>query len=137
MSIEQFLSDLYWPISSQIFDTWFTQLAACFCWFLAWLILQQWRRRQNVLLKCQAVSKLHGVTTQKAVLFMVTAMRNANPIFGLFSVSDLLTMLCSVLIYITVSLSCKKWKYTIAKIRPLISRVSEYQAQSLLKISAL
>jgi hypothetical protein len=71
--------------------------------------------------ECKTVSKLHDITTENTRFFIVTTMGIANPIFGLFPVSDLLTVLHFILIYsYNSSLSCKKWNYTLVKIRPLM-----------------
>jgi hypothetical protein len=43
--------------------------AACIFWFLAWLTLRSWRWRRCVPPKRRTSSELHGVTTQKTVLF--------------------------------------------------------------------
>jgi hypothetical protein len=49
--------------------------------------------------ECQSVSKLHDITAEKTRVFIVTTMGTVNPIFGLFPVSDLLTVLHFILIY--------------------------------------
>jgi hypothetical protein len=41
---------------------------------------RHWRRRRYFPPKRRAISKLHGVTTQKTVLFIVTAIRTAKSI---------------------------------------------------------
>jgi hypothetical protein len=49
------------------------KLSAC------WLVLQAWRCRQYIPLKCQYASlKLHGTTSQKTLLFGATTMKIAN-----------------------------------------------------------
>jgi hypothetical protein len=44
-------------------------LATCFCWLLAWRAVGLRKWRQCAPLKHQAVSRVHGVTTQKTILF--------------------------------------------------------------------
>jgi hypothetical protein len=55
------------------------QLSSCFCWFLAWLILQYRRWRQYITAKRQALSKLCNFAIQKPIRFIVTAVRKSNP----------------------------------------------------------
>jgi hypothetical protein len=47
----------------------YKELASCFYWFLAWLTLWPWRWMQHVPLKCQALSELHEIITQKNIVF--------------------------------------------------------------------
>jgi hypothetical protein len=55
------------------------QLSAFFYRFLAWFILQPWRRWWYVSLKYQALHEQHGVRMQKATLFIVITVRISNP----------------------------------------------------------
>jgi hypothetical protein len=49
-------------------------------WLRAWLILRPWKWRQCVPPKWEWISKgLHGVISQKKVLFTDTVMRTSNP----------------------------------------------------------
>jgi hypothetical protein len=53
-------------------------LAGC---LLAWPALHPWRWRHYVLPKLQWTStRLHGVKSQKIVLFIATTVRSSNPI---------------------------------------------------------
>jgi hypothetical protein len=54
---------------------WRTVSTASFCWFLVWRILLPWRWRRHDHPKHQALLELHGLTTQNAVFFIVTAVR--------------------------------------------------------------
>jgi hypothetical protein len=54
-------------------------LAACFCWLFSWLTLTPWRWRRYVSSERRTVSEIHGVPTQKTVLFIGTAVRTQNP----------------------------------------------------------
>jgi hypothetical protein len=47
-----------------------TQLDPPFCWCFDWLTLLPWKLRLYMPLNCRAVSKLQGVTIQKAMLFI-------------------------------------------------------------------
>jgi hypothetical protein len=48
------------------------------CWLFAWVTLQPWGWKQCIPLNCQWTStRLHGVTPQRTVAFMLTAVRNA------------------------------------------------------------
>jgi hypothetical protein len=47
-------------------------------WFLAWLTLRPWRWKWYVPSKRRTLFILHGVTTQKAVFFIVTAAITIN-----------------------------------------------------------
>jgi hypothetical protein len=49
-------------------------------WFLSWLILRTWRWGRHVSPKRRlAFNGLHGVISQKIVLFIATALRTSNP----------------------------------------------------------
>jgi hypothetical protein len=49
-------------------------------WFLACLILQNWRWKQYIPLKCQMTfNGLHSITSQKIELIITTTVRTANP----------------------------------------------------------
>jgi hypothetical protein len=51
-------------------------------WFLAWLVLQPWRWKQHVPLKCQLTFYgLHGTVSQKIEFFITTGMRTCNPTY--------------------------------------------------------
>jgi hypothetical protein len=47
-------------------------------WFLIWFNFSSWRWRRYVPPKSQALSDVHGVTTQKTELFIVIAVRTTN-----------------------------------------------------------
>jgi hypothetical protein len=55
-----------------------TQLASCFCWFLAWLTRRPWGWGRYIPPKRLALSELRGVTTRGTALFIVTAVRIPN-----------------------------------------------------------
>jgi hypothetical protein len=58
--------------------------ATCFCSFLAQLTNQRWRWRRYFPPKRLDLSQLHGVTSQKIELFIVTTVRTSFPtIFGI------------------------------------------------------
>jgi hypothetical protein len=48
------------------------ELAACFCWLLAWVTLWPWRWRWYVSLKHWALPELHGITILKTTLFIIS-----------------------------------------------------------------
>jgi hypothetical protein len=74
--------------------------ATASCWFLAWRILQPWRLRRHVTPQCRLTfNGLHGVISQKILLFITIAERASN------------AFLC---------LPCKKW----IKERTRVSRMS-------------
>jgi hypothetical protein len=52
------------------------------CWFLLKLFLRPWRRRWYVPPKRQLqLNRLHGVTSQKVILFITTAVKTSNLTF--------------------------------------------------------
>jgi hypothetical protein len=55
-----------------------TPLTIRFCWFLAWLTLWPWKCNWplNQWVGCH---KLHGITTQETLPFVVTSVRNSKP----------------------------------------------------------
>jgi hypothetical protein len=51
----------------------------CFCWFCADLTPLPWRWRRYVPPKRRALAELHGITTQNAVRFIITAVITPKP----------------------------------------------------------
>jgi hypothetical protein len=61
------------------------KLVTCFRSFLSWLTLWPRRWRWYVPPKRPSLADPHGVTTQKTVIFTVTAERTSNPLQGIVS----------------------------------------------------
>jgi hypothetical protein len=50
-----------------------------FCLLIMWLILWPWKWKQYVLLKCWwTFTRLHGIISQKIILFIITTVRTSN-----------------------------------------------------------
>jgi hypothetical protein len=57
-------------------------------WFLLELFLRPWRWRRYVPPKRRLqLNRIHGVTSQKMILFITTAMKTSNPTFSFLSVT--------------------------------------------------
>jgi hypothetical protein len=57
----------------------------CICLFVSCFTLLPWRRRRYINPKHRTVSKLHSISTQKTVIFILTPVRTWNPVFHFLS----------------------------------------------------
>jgi hypothetical protein len=68
-----------WNVTPCIWDI---SLRACVCWLLAWLTCRLWIWRWYFPPKRRALSEIHGFTTHKIILILVTAVKNSDPLYS-------------------------------------------------------
>jgi hypothetical protein len=69
-----------WPRNYRLLLNWQLNQKASSCWFLLELFLRPWRWRRYVPPKRRLqLNRLHGVTSQKMLLFITTAVKTSNP----------------------------------------------------------